>query len=415
MDNKNSNSLSLFRESTSFPESIVMQHFVQQQEHEIELQRKFELTFLKHIRQNNIPEILKYMAANMVPLTDACPTLPDITTPYTEETTDWSTAPLLSQLAMYELMPRLASVDPIQTTSLLSVLSRRKERVSEILGALEFTMDNVKKITAHPETLDVVGTGGDKLNTFNISTAASLIIASTGIKVAKCGGKAVSSLSGSSDVISALSISKPMPIEDDKICKSLAENNYVYLWAPLFHEIWKPMAPIRQQIGTATIFNILGPISNPVRPKNNMIGVYRRDLVYKVLQVLIDNGSKRAMVLHAENGMDEISLAGKTLIVYYKDGKIEEQVVSAETFGLPSASLAEIEGGSAAENAKIIESIFNGEERGAKLNVVLANAAAGLFLMGKAASFTQGIEQARNAVESGKARTLLASLKDFGL
>jgi len=301
---------------------------------------------------------------------------------------------------MYTFCQLFANAPSTQQAAILALFSSKGETVEELVGALKYLLEQAVKFNYPFDVVDIVGTGGDGLKTFNISTAASLVIASCAVKVAKHGGRSVTSSSGSVDVLEELHI--PVYNNVDDICSSLDKYNYAILLAPLFNNFFKMLGPLRKELGIATILNILGPIANPMRPKRQVIGVYRKDLVYAIAQVLQNTGSIHAMVVHSDDGLDEFSISAPTYVAELKEGIIYEYEVTPEAVGLKRASLKEIEGGDPKDNAKIILQIFSAQQRGAPLDVVLFNAAAGLVVSGKVANLKEGVIMAKEAITSGK-------------
>jgi len=309
---------------------------------------------------------------------------------------------------MYELCSTLAMAPQSQQAATLALLSARRETVDELTGALKYFLDQSTKFDYTQDVIEVVGTGGDGLKTFNISTAASLVVASCGLKVAKHGGRAATSISGSMDALEALHI----PLYDNvkQIKESLDQYNYVAIWAPLFNPFMKSLAPLRRELGIPTMLNILGPIANPLRPKRQVIGVNRRDLMYKIAQVLQRSGSTHSIIVHGQDGLDELSISAPTYVAELKNNTISEYEVKPEDFGLKRAPLNEIVGGTPTENAKIIKDIFASRQTGAPLDIVLLNAAAGLVVGERASNFQEGVAIAREAIQSGRTLELLNNL-----
>lgn len=314
---------------------------------------------------------------------------------------------------MYELFALLTVAPKSQQVAILSVLASRGETVDELTGALRYFLEQAVPFNYPKEVIEIVGTGGDALKTFNISTAASLVIASCGIKVAKHGGRASTSASGGMDLLEALHI--PLYDNVDQIYHSLNEHNYAALWGPLFNPILKSLAPLRKELGIPTMLNILGPIANPMRPKRQVVGVYRKDLVLKLAQVLQRSGSIHAIVVHSHDGLDELSISAPTYVAELKNDSISQYEVSPEVVGLKRGFLHEIIGGSPKENAKIIMDIFSGKQMGAPLDIVLFNAAAGLLVSDRVASLSDGVLLAREAVQSGKTLQLIHNITETKL
>lgn len=314
----------------------------------------------------------------------------------------------LSKEESYELFSKFSDYEVEKQSAILALLRAKKETTEEIMGALEHFTQSSQVIEHDFDIIDIVGTGGDGVGTFNISTAASLILASCGVFVAKHGGRSATSRAGSQDVIHALGIQTPQSTQE--ILELLKEHYYTYLWAPLFNGELKRYGQLRKKLGFPTILNILGPLLNPMRPKKCLIGVYRRDLIPKVAQVLKAKGLQHGLVVHSDDGLDEISISSATSCAEIKNGAIKEYRVNPEDFGVPKAAISDLIGRDTAENATIIQGILTSNIKGPKLDVVLLNAAAGLYLAGKSETIAHGVSLAKNAVKSGKALELLNKL-----
>ncbi|MCX7115791.1 MAG: anthranilate phosphoribosyltransferase [Gammaproteobacteria bacterium] len=313
----------------------------------------------------------------------------------------------LSRSEMQNLMSHWLTAPIEQQAAVLVLLSAKGETVEEILGARAALMPVA--VTSQSDVIDIVGTGGDGKGVFNVSTAASLLVASCGIRVAKHGGRAATSQSGSMDVVEQLKL--PICQTLDEAALGLQHHHYAYLWAPIFNPLFKPFAALRKHLGVPTLFNILGPLMNPLQPKRHLIGVYRRSLVRVVAEVLQQLGSVHAWVVHSEDGLDELSVSSVTYVAELKEGVITESEVAPEDAGLSRASLHSVLGGTAAENAQVVEGILLGEVSGPKLDIVLLNAAAGLVVAGQVANLADGVEMAREAIVSGKAGAWLEKLR----
>ncbi|MCX5776107.1 MAG: anthranilate phosphoribosyltransferase [Candidatus Firestonebacteria bacterium] len=295
----------------------------------------------------------------------------------------------------------------------LTALRMKGEAVDEITGSAQVMRKNAILIrTKHKNAVDLCGTGGDKSDTFNISTIASFVVAAAGVPVAKHGNRAVSSKCGSADLLEGLGVKIELPA--DKLGYCLDEVGFAFLFAPLMHTSMKHVAPVRKELGFRTIFNILGPLSNPARVKAQVVGVYNRLLAEPMVEVLKALGHERAMVVHGMDGMDEITLTTDTFVAELKDGKVDTYYITPNDgdlkFKLRSAS--ELKGGSLSDNIKITYDVLNGVE-GAQKDMVLINAAAALIVGGKAADMVQGVEVARQAIDSKAALKKLEELKIF--
>ena len=258
------------------------------------------------------------------------------------------------------------------------------------------------------ETFEIVGTGGDKAQTFNISTTSAIVAAAGGMKVSKHGNRAASSKSGTADCQEALGVNIN---QEPSKCKELLEKTGLcFFFAQKYHTSMKFVGAIRKELGIRTVFNILGPLTNPAKPKLFLLGVYDEYLVAPLTQVLIDLGVKRGMVVYGMDKLDEISACGETLISEFKDGWVRTFKIKPEDFGLVSGTKEELKGGSPEENAKITTDILKGKIKGTKRNAVLMNAGASLYIGGKADSIADGIKLAAEIIDSGKA---LKTLEDY--
>ena len=290
----------------------------------------------------------------------------------------------------------------------LTSLSRKGESVNEILGAVKSIKKKAKIISGFKNSLDTCGTGGDGSKTFNISTTVAIICSSCNVCIAKHGNKAVSSLSGSADVMTELGVK--IDIDQDTIKKCLKEIGLCFLFAPNFHPILKNVAEIRKSIGKRTIFNILGPLLNPVESNMQLIGVYDKDLKLKVAEVLKQTGSKKAWVVSGFDGLDELTITDKNYIVELDNGKIKEFILDPSKIGITKCKKNELIGNNPKENAKIILDILSNKINGAKKDIVLYNCAAALMIAGKTESISSGFQMANEAIKSGSALNKLNNL-----
>ena len=297
---------------------------------------------------------------------------------------------------------------PLQVAAFLTALRMKGETVEEITGAAR-----VMREKAHPVrvgsriVLDTCGTGGDQKGTFNISTASAFVAAGAGVNVAKHGNRSVSSQSGSADVLAALGVKVDAPRERVEQC--IQKIGIGFLFAPLLHEAMKYAVQPRRDIGIRTIFNLLGPLTNPAMANHQLIGVYAGELVPVIANVLNNLGSVRAMVVHGVEGLDEISLCGPTKVAELRDRSVKEYALEPEKLGLKRCPLQALHGGSADASAAIIQGIFRGEEGPAR-DVVLLNSGAALYVSGKAETLEQGIRLAAESIDSGRARQKLEEL-----
>jgi anthranilate phosphoribosyltransferase len=264
------------------------------------------------------------------------------------------------------------------------------------------------EINVERETIvDTCGTGGSGTRSFNISTTVALAVAACGVKVAKHGNRSISSACGSADVLEKLGVNLDLPAE--KVAQCVTEIGVGFLFAPALHGAMKYAIGPRKEIGIRTIFNILGPLTNPAGADRQVLGVYREDLVAPLAQVLAGLGCKRGFVVHGSDGMDEITLSGPTLVAEISDGSVELQTITPEQFGLQRCTLADLQGGDAERNAAIVRAVLSGEP-GPKRDVVVLNGAYALLAAGQAQSITEGIEQIRAVLDEGYALAKLEAL-----
>lgn len=293
----------------------------------------------------------------------------------------------------------------------LKTLREKGETVEEIAAAAKVMRERAVRIDAGGGiVLDTCGTGGSGINTFNISTAAALVVAGCGVKVAKHGNRSASGHCGSADVLEALGVKIDMLPGD--VARCIKEIGMAFLFAPTFHSAMKYAAGPRKTIGGKTIFNILGPLSNPAGATHQVIGVCDAKLTEIMAGVLKNLGTKRALVVCGSDSLDEITITGKTKVTELKDGGIKTYYVSPEEFGIDKARLADIKGGSKEENADITLSILKGES-GPRRDIVLLNAAAALVVAHRAKDFKEGIELAEKSIDSGRALEKLQLLIEF--
>lgn len=300
---------------------------------------------------------------------------------------------------------------PLQVASFLTALRMKGETVEEITGAARVMREKAHRVNVGGKTvLDTCGTGGDQKGTFNISTTAAFVVAGAGVDVAKHGNRSVSSLSGSADVLGALGVKVDAPKERVEQC--IAKIGIGFLFAPLLHEAMKYAVGPRRDIGIRTIFNILGPLTNPAMASYQLIGIYSGELVATIANVLKNLGSVRAMVVHGLEGLDEISLCGPTKVAELRDGQVKEYVLEPEQVGLKRCKLEDLHGGSAGQSALIVKAVLAGE-KGPARDVVLLNSGAALYVSGKATSVQDGIALAAASIDSGKARQKLEQLVEL--
>jgi anthranilate phosphoribosyltransferase len=310
-----------------------------------------------------------------------------------------------ARLAMGAVMDGEATA--AQLAALLVALRMRGETVEELAGFASAMRERVLRVEAPEGTIDVVGTGGDGSGTFNISTAAAFVVASTGVPVAKHGNRAITSRSGSADVLEALGVRIDHSAES--AAASLREHGFAFLFAPSFHPAMKHAGPTRREIGIRTSFNLIGPLTNPAGARRALIGVGDASAAARIAEVAGVLGTDRTLVVHGA-GVDELPLDGSGVLYDVVDGRVDTRLVDAASFGLGGAPTSALAGGTAAENAAIAEAVFAGET-GPRRDVVLLNAGAALVAAGVASDIAAGIEQARAALDAGKPAELLARLR----
>lgn len=295
-----------------------------------------------------------------------------------------------------------------QIASFLTALRIKGETVQEITGAVKVMREKATKIKAPEYTVDTCGTGGDMSNTFNISTTSAFIVAACGVPVAKHGNRSVSSRSGSADVLEALGVK--IDLEPEKVEKCLEATGFGFMFAPLFHPAMKYAIGARKEMGIRTIFNILGPLTNPAKAERQVIGVFSDALTKPLAEVLANLGAKHAFVVHGEDGLDEITNTDKTKISELKNKGIDTYFIAPEDLGFKRAEKQDLLGGTAEENAKITIDILKGKT-GPKRDIVIMNAAAALITGDKAKSFVEAAEKASKAIDSGAALKKLEEVK----
>jgi len=307
---------------------------------------------------------------------------------------------------MEEIME--GEVTPAQFGAFVTALRLKGETVDEIAGLANVMRAKAVRVITDEPVIDVVGTGGDGFNTFNISTATAFVVAGAGLKVAKHGNRAMSSQCGSADVLEALGVKLELTAEQVQRC--LEEVGIGFMFAPAFHPAMKYAAAPRREVGIRTVFNILGPLTNPAGAEAYMLGVAEGSLVEKMALVLQSLGCNHALVVHGEDGLDEITLTTKTQVCELKDGRINSYVISPESFGLSGvSSLEKLRGGTVDENATMLRKILAGAP-GPRRDVVLMNASAALVAGDRVPSLQQGIGLAREAIDNGKALAKLEQL-----
>jgi len=309
----------------------------------------------------------------------------------------------------YAVMNEIMSgeTSPTQNAAFLAALSTksaRAETIDEIAGCAAAMRDHATKVDAGMEVFEIVGTGGDNAHSFNIPTSAALVCAAGGVKVAKHGNRAASSLCGTADCQEALGINIQ---QSPKRCvEMLNEAGMCFFFAQKYHTSMKYVGAIRRELGFRTVFNILGPLTNPASPTTMLLGVYDDYLVQPLSQVLINLGVQRGMVVYGMDRLDEISLSAPTLVCEFKDGWFKSYTIAPEDFGMARCKKSDLQGGTPEENAAITRAILSGE-KGHRRNAVLLNAGAGLYLNGRADSLAGGVKLAGELIDSGRAMATL--------
>ncbi|OYZ99689.1 MAG: anthranilate phosphoribosyltransferase [Rhizobiales bacterium 17-65-6] len=296
---------------------------------------------------------------------------------------------------------------PSQMGALLMGLRVRGETVDEITGAVSVMRAKMLPVEAPDAAVDIVGTGGDASGSYNISTCAAFITAGAGVPVAKHGNRALSSRSGAADVLMALGVRIDLPPEG--ISRCIAEAGIGFMFAPAHHPAMKHVGPTRVEMGTRTIFNLLGPLSNPAGVRRQMVGVFNKAWLTPLAEVLKALGSERAWVVHGSDGLDEITIAGTTDVAALEDGTIRTFEIAPELVGLTRAAPESLKGGDAAHNAAALRAVLDGEYS-AYRDVSILNAAAALLVSGRAADLTEGVAMATTSLDSGSARARLETL-----
>ncbi len=301
---------------------------------------------------------------------------------------------------------------PAQIGGFLVALRAKGETADEIAGCAEAMRAHVLSVRPRRDDLvDTAGTGGDGARTINISTAAALVAAAAGAAVAKHGNRAVSSACGSADVLEALGFS--LEQEPDRIAQSIDELGFGFLFAPSHHPAMRHAAPVRKELATRTVFNVLGPLTNPAGARAQVVGVYSPDLVRTIAEVLATLGARRAFVVHGAGGIDELSPVGPNLVAEVVDGRVRERTLDPETeLGVPRCGVDELRGGTPAENATAVRDVFAGAD-GGRRSAILLNAAGAIAAAGHAEDLREGLAIARETVDSGAAAGRLEQLVSF--
>ncbi len=311
-----------------------------------------------------------------------------------------------AEAVMDEIMSGQAT--PVQMSSYLTALSLKGETIDEITASAAGMRAHCIKLLHNLDVLEIVGTGGDGSNSFNISTTSSLVIAAGGVPVAKHGNRAASSKSGAADVLEALGVK--ITLTPERSAEILKKINICFLFAQNYHIAMKYVAPIRKELGIRTVFNILGPLSNPAGANMELMGVYDQSLVEPLAQVMENLGVDRGMVVYGQDSLDEISMCAPTSVCEIRDGKFTSYEITPEQFGYERCEKGALTGGTPAENAEITKAILKGEKKGPKRQAVCLNAGAALYIAGKAASIEEGVKLAESLIDSGAA---LKKLEEF--
>ncbi|MDD5465697.1 MAG: anthranilate phosphoribosyltransferase [Candidatus Omnitrophica bacterium] len=319
----------------------------------------------------------------------------------------------LTELQMQEVMQEIlgGSVETADIVAFLTSLNDKGETVEELTAAVNVMLKYVEPIIVDkPNILDTCGTGGDKKGTFNISTLTALVASGAGVTVAKHGNRSVSSKCGSADILEALGVNINM--DKAKIKRCLEEIGIAFLFAPNLHPAMRFVMPARKQIAQKTMFNILGPLINPARATNQLIGVYSKEWTRPLAQVLHNLGTRHVLVVHGADGLDEVTTTDKTFVSEVKNGQLKDYQISPEDFGLKRAKFDDLLGGSIAENVKIVQEVLAGK-KGSRRDIVLFNAGCAIYAADKAETIAAGIKLAEQAIDSGAALKKLELLKEY--
>lgn len=304
---------------------------------------------------------------------------------------------------------------PTQNAAFLAALSTKStkaETIDEISGCAQAMREHALTVDGGDmDTLEIVGTGGDRAGSFNISTTTAFVAAAAGIKVAKHGNRAASSKSGTADCLEALGAN--INLEPEKCVSLLKDAGFCFFFAQKYHTSMKYVGAIRRELGFRTVFNILGPLTNPIKPSRQLLGVYDEYLLEPLAKVLTSLGVKNGMVVYGREKLDELSTAGETAVCEFNNGEYSSYVLTPEQFGLTRSTKKDLEGGTPEENAKITRDILSGKDRGPKFETVLMNAGAALYIAGKATDIADGIEKARELIDNGEALKAMERFVDL--
>ena len=304
---------------------------------------------------------------------------------------------------------------PTQNAAFLAALSTKStkaETIDEISGCAQAMREHALSVDGGDmDTLEIVGTGGDRAGSFNISTTTAFVAAAAGIKVAKHGNRAASSKSGTADCLEALGAN--INLEPEKCVSLLEDAGFCFFFAQKYHTSMKYVGSIRRELGFRTVFNILGPLTNPIKPSRQLLGVYDEYLLEPLAKVLTSLGVKNGMVVYGREKLDELSTAGETAVCEFNNGEYSSYVLTPEQFGLTRSTKKDLEGGTPEENAAITRDILSGKDRGPKFETVLMNAGAALYISGKATDIADGIEKARELIDNGEALKAMERFVDL--
>ena len=306
----------------------------------------------------------------------------------------------------------MGEVSPVLISAIMIGLRVKRESIGEISAGAEVMRELATKVKIEnrQNLVDTCGTGGDSAHTFNISTAAAFVAAAAGARVAKHGGRSVSSKSGSADVLESLGVN--LNQTPQQVADGISRIGVGFMFAPNYHSAMKYAAPVRRELGVRTLFNILGPLTNPAGAENQVIGVFHADLVGIVARVLQQLGSHHVMVVHGEDGLDEITIAGKTRIGELKNGEVSEYTIRPEDFGMKVSAIETIQVQDSDQSKALLQSVLDNQP-GPALDIVLLNAGAAIYVSGVADTLKQGVIRARAAVESGAAKEKLRQLVEI--
>jgi anthranilate phosphoribosyltransferase len=296
------------------------------------------------------------------------------------------------------------SVSNMRMAAFLTALALRGPSVAEIAGAARAMRQAMTTVNAPAGAIDVCGTGGDGQGTLNVSTAAAFVVAACGVPVAKHGNRAMSSRTGAADVLEALGV--PIDLNVAAASAMLAKPGFAFLFAPAYHPAMKHIAPVRRDLGFRTVFNLLGPICNPARVRRQLIGIFAEEWLEPVAHVLNDLGTEKAWVVHGADGLDELTTTGTSRVAVLEHGTVSLREIAPEDAGLKRVPLAVLKGGTAEDNARAIRDLFSGA-RTAFRDIVLLNAAAALIVAEKTATLSEGVEEAADAIDTGRAARIL--------